>query len=313
MSIVDRTAGTLSFKHYLAFAALCAIWGSTWLAIRIVVRDIPPCLAASLRFLIAAGLLAVIAVWQEIPLPKTRSEWRATLILSITMMALPYGLIFWAEQHITSSITAVLYSSSPLVAALLTPAMTGRPVPRSAIYSLLVGVGGMAMLLNVELSGSANTLIGGIAVLVGVVSSAWSTVYAKRETHDVHPIVSTGIQLFVGALGLGIVSMALERNRSVEWTTRSIIALLFLAIFGSAIAFALYYWLLRSMDAYKATTINLIVPFVAIAEGAAFQEVITGMMLLSSVIVLGSVGFALKAQADSPIGLRLSRPAESDE
>src|SRR5689334_19781072 len=119
-------------RQYLAFVLLCAIWGSTWLAIRIVVREIPPCFAASLRFLIAAAFLAAYAAVARLPLPKTRRQWRALLILSITMMALPYGLIFWSEQYISSSITAVLYSSSPLVAALLTPAMTGRPVPRGA-------------------------------------------------------------------------------------------------------------------------------------------------------------------------------------
>src|SRR5881275_1632946 len=98
MSIVAAGTTKLSAKHYVAFASLCAIWGSTWLAIRVVVHDIPPCLAASLRFFIAAAVLALYGATQKTPLPKTAPEWRATFILSITMMALPYGLIFWAEQ-----------------------------------------------------------------------------------------------------------------------------------------------------------------------------------------------------------------------
>jgi drug/metabolite transporter (DMT)-like permease len=298
-------------RQYLAFAALCAIWGSTWLAIKVVVRDVPPCFAASLRFFIAAAFLAVFAVVRRLPLPKTKQEWQATLILSITMMALPYGLIFWSEQYISSSITAVLYSSSPLVAALLTPAMTGRPVPRGAINGLLVAVGGMAILLDVDLSATRNTLIGGIAVLVGVVASSWSTVYAKRETHDVHPVVSTGIQLFLGAAALAVVSAGLERGNSAVWTPVSIAALLFLAVFGSAIAFALYYWLLRHLEGYKATTINLIVPFVAIVEGSVFyHEKITFTMLLSAAMVLGPVGFVLRAESDEPAELRLYRQAD---
>ena len=308
---MNKASGHLGRRHYLAFALLCAIWGSTWLAIRVVVHDVPPLRAAAARFFIAAGVLAVVALVQKAPLPKTNKEWRATLVLSLTMMALPYGLIFWAEQHISSSITAVLYSSSPLMAALLTPAMTGRPVPRSAIYSLLVAVGGMAMLFDADLSGSIHSIIGGVAVLVGVIASSWSSVYAKRETNEVHPVVSTALQLFVGAVALGILSLTVEKNQPADWTTPSVLALLFLAIFGSAIAFALYYWLLRYMDAYKATTINLIVPFVAILEGSLIlHEMITAMMLLSAIIVLGAVGFVLKAQMDDPVRLQISRAAD---
>ena len=134
---------------------------------------------------------------------------------------------------------------------------------------------------------------------------------ALVETHDVHPVVSTALQLFVGAIALGFVSLAAEKNQPADWTLSSVLALLFLAIFGSAIAFALYYWLLRYMDAYKATTINLIVPFVAILEGSLIlHEMVTAMMLLSAIIVLGAVGFVLKAQMDNPPGLQLSRAAD---
>jgi drug/metabolite transporter (DMT)-like permease len=304
----------VTLRHRLAFVLLCAIWGTTWLAIRVVVRDIPPFFAASARFLIAAALLAIVGVAQRASLPRTAREWRATLALSVTMMALPYGLIFWAEQSVASSVTAVLYSASPLAVALMTPAMTGRAVPRAAIYSLLVGVGGIAILFQVDLRLNVGTLLGGIGVLIGVLSSSWSTIYAKKETNEIHPVVSTALQLFVGGILLAFLSFAVERGHPVRWTPVSTIALLFLAIFGSAIAFVLYYWLLRYMDAYKAVTINLVVPFVAIIEGAfILHEMITPTMLLSAVIVLGAVGFTLKAQSDESQQLKLSRaPAEGD-
>ena len=298
----------VTLRHQLAFLALCAIWGTTWLAIRIVVRDIPPFFAASSRFFIAAIFLMLLGFAQKAALPRTGREWRAILVLSITMMALPYGLIFWAEQSVTSSVTAVLYAASPLGVALMTPAMTGRSVPRAAVYSLLVGVGGIALLFQVDLRATMSSLLGGIGVLIGVLSSSWSTIYAKKETGAVHPVVSTALQLFVGAIALAILSFAEERGQPVQWAGISIAALLFLAIFGSAIAFVLYYWLLRHMDAYKAVTINLVVPIIAIFEGGFFaHEMISPMMLLSVVIVLGSVGFTLKAQSDESQQLGLSR------
>lgn len=305
----------LAPKHYFAFALLCAIWGSTWLAIRVVVRDFPPFRAAALRFVIGAVLLFLLAMVQRAPLPANRREWSAIAILSVTMMALPYGLIFWAEQHITSSMTAVLYSSLPLTVALITPAMTGRPVPRAAIYSMLVAIGGIALLFQVDLRASVNTFLGGTAVLIAVLSSAFSSIFAKKNTSNVHPVVATGLQLIIGSAFLGIVSILMESQQPSVWTRSSLAALIFLATFGSAVAFAVFYWLLRHMHAYQLSTINLITPFVAIAEGALIlHEFITGMMLLAAVVVLGAVGFVFKAESDEPsqLNLRQSIPTETE-
>src|SRR6266852_5885656 len=202
----------MSAKHYLAYALCCAIWGSTWLAIRVVVRDIPPFRAAALRFVIASVILLVVALVQKAKLPQSSREWRSVAILGITMMALPYGLLFWAEQHITSSVTAVLYSSLPLCVALLTPTMTGKPVPRAAVYSMLVAIGGIAILFQVDLRASINTALGGTAVLIAVLSSAFSSIFAKQTTRDVHPVVATGLQLAIGAVILGAVSILMEGN-----------------------------------------------------------------------------------------------------
>src|SRR5881628_3449582 len=105
---MNKASGQLGRRHYLAFALLCAIWGSTWMAIRVVVHDVPPFRAAAGRFFIAALLLLIAGVASKLPLPRSSREWRATIMLGFSMMAVPYGLIFWAEQHVTSSVTAVL-------------------------------------------------------------------------------------------------------------------------------------------------------------------------------------------------------------
>jgi drug/metabolite transporter (DMT)-like permease len=294
------SSAPLRAKHYLAYILLCAIWGSTWMAIRIVVRNVPPMLAAGLRFVIAAAILLVIAAVMRLSLkmPRGNRDWRVVGILSFTMMALPYGLLFWAEKFISSSLTAILYASSPLGVALLTPLMLRKSVPRAAVASMVVALGGIAVLFQVQLMFSRQTLLGGVAVLVAVVCSSFSTVYAKRESLGINPIVSTGLQLGIGSIFLLVGSAVAERGQPVEWRRQSFIALLFLAIFGSAIAFAVYYWLLRHMHAYQLSTLNLVVPFVAIAEGALIlQEMITPTMFVSAVVVLGSVAVALRAES----------------
>ena len=278
------------------------------MAIRVVVRYVPPLLAAGLRFVIGAALLLGLAGIMRLSLkmPRGRRDWLVIGLLSFTMMALPYGLLFWAEQHISSSITAILYSSSPLMVGLLTPIVLGKSVPRTALAAMLVGMAGIGVLFNVQLLISRETVLGGIAVLIAVFCSSFSTVYVKKEGLGVNPIVSTGLQLGFGSIFLLLASDVAERGQPVEWNPRSLLALLFLAIFGSAIAFAVYYWLLRHIHAYQATTLNLVVPFVAIAEGALILgEMITPSMLLTAIVVLGSVGVVLRAESTDITQLKL--------
>ncbi len=120
----------LSRLQYLAFATLCLIWGSTWMAIRVLVHDVPPLRAAAIRFVLADFFLIVIVLAKKLRWPQTRQQWRALIVLGITFIGLPYGLLFWAERRITSSLTAVIYSAAPLVVALFTPLMTHQRVPR---------------------------------------------------------------------------------------------------------------------------------------------------------------------------------------
>src|SRR5262252_8586992 len=93
----------LSRLQYLAFATLCLIWGSTWMAIRVLVRDVPPLRAATTRFVLADLLLIAIVFAKRLRWPAIAREWRALIVLGFTFIALPYGLLFWAERRITSS------------------------------------------------------------------------------------------------------------------------------------------------------------------------------------------------------------------
>src|SRR5438270_3555998 len=249
---------TLTRKHYVAYACICLIWGSTWGAIRLLVRDVPPLRAAAIRFFLAAITLLVIALGRARSLSLKPREWRALVILGVGMMGLPYGLLFWAEYRISSSMTAVLFSTCPLFVALFTPLMTRTRVPRRAVFAMLLGLGGMATLFYTELSVSRNLLLGGGAVIVAVISSSWASVYAKREIGNVNPIMGTAVQFCVGAVALCIASIVAEAGRTSDLNLTSILALAFLTIFGSVISFSAYYWLLGKMHAYQLSTINLV-------------------------------------------------------
>lgn len=283
---------------YLVYSVLCVIWGTTWMAVRVLVLQVPPFWAAGVRFILAALLLAVtLAIRKTTPIRGAR-QWRATLVLGFTIVAIPYGLLFWAEQHITSSMAAVMYTSVPLVVSLLTPLMTHDRVPRAAIFCMVVAMGGIAVLFSGALSVSRNSLLGGVAMLGAVTSTSWSIVFAKKELHDIDHWAATAWQTIFGGSVLLTLGAVLERGRPSTWTPAAIAALIFLTIFGTAVAFALYYWLLKRVRPYQAASMSLVIPVIAIFEGALILgEAIPASMIAASVLVLLSVGFLLRVQA----------------
>ena len=302
-----------SRKHYIAYACICLIWGSTWGAIRLLVLDVPPLRAAAIRFVLAAVLLLGISIARSGKPRLSTKQWRALVILGVAMMGLPYGLLFWAEYRITSSLTAVLFSSCPLFVALFTPMMTHARVPRRAVFAMLIAMGGIATLFYVQLSMSIYLALGGAATIAAVISSSWASVFAKRELVGVNPLLGTAIQFCVSAVSLFAASLAVERGQPSDWHLKSALALVFLTVFGSIVAFSVYYWLLGKMHAYQVSTINLVVPIIALAEGSLLlRERVPLLTIAAAALVLVAVATVLRADDDETVRLQLDAPVVSE-
>jgi drug/metabolite transporter (DMT)-like permease len=137
---------------------------------------------------------------------------------------------------------------------------------------------------------------------------AASSVYAKEALAGVHPFVSTAIQFFFGGIWLALASMVFERGQPSTWSTQAIVALVFLSVFASALSFTLYYWLLQRIEAYQLTSLQLVVPVLAVAEGALFMmEPVPWTMIAGAAVVLGSIVFVMRARRgdEQEIELRL--------
>ena len=293
-----QASGSFGRLQLFGYIALCLIWGSTWLAIRVVVRDVPPFEAVAVRFLAAGALLLGMTLVQKRRWPADGSEWNAIFVLTVTIMALPYAMLFWAEQYVTSSMSAVLYSASPLAVSLITPAMMHRKVPRSAVYAMVIAFGGILVLFYENPSTNRMVIIGGAAVLVAMLITSWSVVYAKQRLRDVDPVVATGLQSLLASIVLFWGTWSLEAHQHARWTTRAVVAMAFLTIFGSAAAFVIYYWLLKKFQPYQLSTISLIIPLVAILLGLLDGDRIPLLMLVAVLVVLGSVWSVLRAEAE---------------
>jgi putative membrane protein PagO len=292
----------------LAMIALSVIWGSTWMSIRVLVVAVPPMHSASLRFLLAAVILLPFIQFKKLPWPTGRGL-RATLLLSLTMIAVPSALTFWSEQRLSSGLTALIFGAMPLLTAILTPWMARRSVPRTAWQAMIVGLGGLGLVMSGAISTSLWQAVGAVAVLLAVLLYAGSSVYAKEALAGVNPFVSTAIQFFLGGIWLALASLIFERGQPSTWSTQSIVALVFLSIFASAFSFTLYYWLLKHIEAYQLTSLQLIVPIIAVAEGAFFlREAVPWTMVLGAVVVLGSIVFVMRARRsqEAEIALKLN-------
>ena len=193
--------------------------------------------------------------------------------------------------------TAVLYSAMPLAVSLFTPAMMHRKVPRGAVFAMVIAFGGMLVLFY-QLNTSRSALLGGIAVLVSMTLSSWSVVYAKLRLRDVDSVVSTGLQLLFGSVVLLWGTWVFEAHRHAHWTTTALGAIAFLTVFGSAAAFVIYYWLLKELQPYQLSTISLITPLIALAEGLWQGESVPLIMVVAVVVVLGSVRSVLHAESE---------------
>lgn len=280
----------------LAMAILALVWGSTWMAIRVLVTVVPPLHSASLRFLLASVILLPIIQFKRLRWPTGRGL-HATLLLSFSMIAVPSALTFWSEQRLSSGLTALLFGAMPLLTAILTPWMGRRSVPRTAWQAMIVGLGGLGMILSGAISTSFSQALGAFGVLLAVLLYAGSSVYGKEALQTVHPFVSTAIQFFLGGIWLALASLIFERGRPSVWSMQSVVALVFLSIFSSGLSFTLYYWLLQRIEAYQLTSLQLVVPIIAVAEGAWFmREAVPWSAIVGAALVLGSVVFVMRAK-----------------
>ena len=298
MAVATPQSSSFSVRQLAGYVSLCLIWGTTWLGIRLVVRDVPPFEALAFRLFAAGVLLLAMALVQKRRWPGG-GEWNAILILTLTIMAVPYAFLFWAEQYVSSSMSAVLYSASPLAVSLITPAMMHRKVPRRAVYAMVMAFGGILVIFYENPSTNRMVIIGGLAVLVSMLLTSWSIVFAKQRLHDVDSVVATGLQSLLGSVVLLWATWALEAHRHAVWTKTAMIGLAYLTIFGSATAFVIYYWLLKKLQPYQISTISLIIPLVAILAGVLDGERVPLLMLIAVIVVLGSVWSVLRAEGQT--------------
>ena len=276
------------------YALLCLIWGSTWLGIKVGLVGVPPFLAAGLRFVLAATMVGLVLAVRGRRIDLTRDDKVCVLSLGLLVFWLDYAAVYWAELHISSGLTAVLFSTMPLTTALLSAFWTRSETLRARnVAGILVGVAGTGLLFWPHERLGVMQALGMLAALGGSLCASINLVAMKKHGRHSDPFVLNFLGMGLGAVCLLLMSAALERWTTVVWTRSNVLAILYLSLFGSVTAFSAYYYLIKRMDATIVSLTTLIIPIVALALGRAFlQETVTPAAVLGIVTILAGVGIA---------------------
>lgn len=257
------------------FALLCGIWGSTWLAIKFGVEAVPTFLAASLRFVLAAGVLLLLAAVLRRKIPRTRGAWAAILFVGVVLFVGDYGLIYWAEASgVASGLTAVLFATMPLQTALAAHVLLrDEPFTLQKILGTVVGFAGVVLIFRGEIGAAgAGLFFPLLAIVVAASCGGLGTVAMKGWARDIDSFVFNGFAMATGAAGLAAISLATGEPWAIPSWPAGLAPILYLGLVGSVVAFVAYHWLLHRVDATTASYVTLITPIVALFLGFAFAN-----------------------------------------
>jgi drug/metabolite transporter (DMT)-like permease len=297
-NIAEAGAGTQSYRIrvILAFFAIYVLWGTTFLAIRIAVEEMPPLFAAGVRFFTAGVALFGFLVFVKGETRPTRLQWRNLALMGLLMFVAEYAPLFWAEKFVPSGVVSVLAATIPILTMISEVVLLrlGRIRPMMVAATLLGFVGVAALVWP-----GARQHFGVIpclAVLAGSTGWASGSVLSRSlELPKARP-VTAGAIMMLGGGGLLLLSAAFGEMHSVPHiSARGGFALLYLIVIGSLVAFTAYIWLLAHMPASRVSSYAYVNPIVAVALGYfAAGEVITPRMLAGTLLVVTSVFLTLR-------------------
>jgi len=302
--------GTPVAAVVVALLIVYTVWGSTYYAIRVAIDTMPPLLMASVRFLIAGGLMYALAVRRgdrRNDRPSLR-QWRSALIIGAAMLAVGNGGVTVGEQYVPSGIAALLVATVPLWMVLLARLFAGERLHPLAAAGIGVGLAGVALLLRPGAGGGA-AVVAMLALLVSPLGWAAGSLYARRAHLPSRPLVATGMEMLAGGVVLGLAAAARGELGQVHLhaiSVRSGLAFAYLIVFGSLVAFTAYIWLLRHASTSLVATYAYVNPLVAVLLGwALLGERITAQTLVAAGVIVVAVAMIL---ARGPRSRPASRP-----
>jgi len=308
---------------WIGLAVLYLVWGSTYLGIAIAVETIPPFLMAAVRFFLAGLILLTWSIAREgrAFVPPTRREWRDSAIVGALLIGGGMGMVAFGEQTVPSGIAALLIATMPVWVAILGRVFLGERLPRMAVVGIVVGFVGVAILVGPSAFGGAGALdpLGLAAILVSPIAWSSGSLYAShRAVLPPRPLVATGVQMVLGGLVLAVMGAVTGEFAALDIgaiSRESVVALLYLLVMGSLVAFTVYGWMLRVAPLPLVATYAYVNPVVAVILGAiVLDEAIDLRTVVAGAVIVFSVAVIVTARGrmQAPRTERASDGAPTD-
>jgi len=290
----------------LLFCLLALTWGTTWLALRVVAREMPPFSAAAVRFLLAALLLAIYARLAGLRLTSIPAGRRASLAaLALTMIGIPYALVFYAGGLISSALMAIVFAFHPVCTHVLNSWRSRRSIfDALTLAGLSTSTAGLWVIFSPQLNGPAEELRGMVAVLGAALISSWAVVEAKFSLAAIHPVVATTWQFAGGGLFLVLLAVSLERPTPGPYSSQAWLAFAYLTLMGSCLGFVLFFRLLKDLTPIQASSLSFLTPVVAVIAGWLILDEVLGLRTLvgAGMVLTGLVLIHRPVPAAAPAG-----------
>jgi drug/metabolite transporter (DMT)-like permease len=290
------------WQIWAALGIVYVVWGSTYLAIRVVVETMPPLLTAGTRHVSAAVIIAVLlaAGGRRTSLRLSRAEWLGAGFVGLALLLGGNGLVMLGEREVPSALAALLVAVVPLWVVVLRRVF-GERVALGTALGVVAGFAGVAFLIVPQGLGGDVALGGMLMVVLAGLSWSIGSYFSKRIELPHDPLVSTGAQMLVGGAGLLIVgALAGEFGlaRFEDFSAGSLLALLYLVVFGSVVAYTAYTWALVHASVSRVSTYAYVNPVVAMVLGwALLNEVIDLTMLVGAALIIVSVGLVIRTES----------------
>ncbi|MDW8338617.1 MAG: EamA family transporter [Thermoleophilia bacterium] len=291
---------------WVALATVYVVWGSTFVALAVVVRDLPPFLAMAMRHLLAGAILLAIALPRRggDGDPIGRREMVAALAVGALLFVGGHGALAWAQQTVPAGVAALIVGSTPLWMALLDRLVFGRLLPLSAVAGLVVGFLGLALLVHPRGGASVDPL-GALALVGSALSWAAGSLSSRSAPLPTHPLVSAGLGSLAGGMLLAAVATACGELDEARWTGEALLALGYLVLAGSLVGLTAYFWLLQAAPTSLVATYAYVNPVVALVLGSLLLgEAITSQMALAGLAIVASVGLVVRSASSATASAR---------
>ena len=289
-------------KHWLKFILVGAIWSSSFLWIKIAVQEIGPITLVAFRALFGLLFGLVVIVLQGVRWPRRLKSWLPLLLLGITNVAVPFFLISWGEQAIDSGVAAILDATVPLFTIVIAHlALRDDKITLPKLLGLLIGFAGVVILMSKDIGASIGSVLGQLAVIAASAFYAGSAVFARKFTEDTPGILRSAIPLLSATVVMGLATFAVESPVEIPHLAITWIALLWLGILGSGLAFLLVYALVHEIGPTRTTMVTYLFPLGGVILGVSFlHEALTWQLVGGAALIIASLAVANWQPAHQP-------------